>query len=421
MKNRFTTICDPDATRQARHSGFTLVELLVVVALIALLALVAIPSFMGMFSSGAETQSYNAVSALLNSGRAHAMKTGNYVAVHFQPGDPNGFPPDDNCYAAIMVYDAATQKFMNPSPIGGFAPIALPKGVGVGQVTADYIRTNGTYYDLHDYQDTGKDSDRVLYEFMTVTVVFSPQGTVVSNVNGQDIAFSSSYFLYSWYCSNSKCPKHDCPNIQPYGVRDCPNILYVGGLPTTGCPTHDCGVAKECLSPPYPGCIDCVNSAGPTCPVHTHVCPRHNESSCPHITYGSDSNPVSGCPTHNCGASDCLDPNCSNCGPTYACPDHANTCPRHKCTNHRPDFPNGPIYVVEDKNVCPLCGSLPDRKWLWHIPRYLPGTQPSGARALTIFNRNKIEPFTPARRAEYLKDNAPYLPVNSYTGQLFPR
>jgi len=262
MTNRFTTTYR-QATR-LRH-GFTLVEMLIVVALISLLAILAVPSFISMFNAGAEHQAYNAVSALLTSARAHALKTNSYVAVHFQPADRDGSTRGDLCHAALLTYNPATKQFESLDPIL-FRPVALPAGVGVGQLSDQYIEDVGGGDSKYIH---GKLVGTEPYEFMTFTIVFSPQGIVVPKADGQTITFDTtsptSYFFTS-------------------------------------------------------------------------------------------------------GAS------------------------------------------VADK-----------RKKLWNAsPGYTLNGQ-EGVRALTIFNRNKIEPLTAQRRADHLTDSAPFLPVNCYTGQLFPR
>ena len=238
----------------AGRRGFTLVEMLIVVALIALLAMIAVPSFITMFSAGAESQDYNSVSALLNYARAHALKTNNYVAVHFQPAaGKNSLVKNDNCYAAILEFDptllAGAGAFRTPTNPTSFPPVAMPQGVGIGQLASPFVDVNNDKYDDDELRDD-------LDGFMTFTIVFSPQGTVVTKINGKLINF------------------------------DGPNSYFDGSLWVVGTATQD----KE------------------------------------------------------------------------------------------------------------------------------------GVRALTIFSRTKIEPLTaPGKRVEYLATNAPYLPVNSYTGQLFPR
>jgi len=245
MKNRFTTISDQrpatsDKSRKvlsfgtiASHEssecrrplpslvacrlslvagprGFTLVEMLIVVALISLLAMIAVPSFIGMFSAGAESQAYNAVSALLNSARAHALKTNNYVAVHFQPADPAGAAKSDNGYAAILEYDPKSKTFKTPLlkydqnsdtyvivPTTSFVPAALPAGVGVGQLSDDYIGGD-------TYKSGMFDDDTAMRKFMTFTVVFSPQGTVVLKVNGENVKFDTGVGSYFYGDGTSK-------------------------------------------------------------------------------------------------------------------------------------------------------------------------------------------------------------------------
>ena len=190
----------------ATPRGFTLVEMMIVITLIVILAAMSIPTIMGMFSAGADNQAYNTVSSLLTSARAYALKTNNYVAVHFQMADPNGDSGRVNTYyAAIMEYDATAP--VNGIPGGGngltaggfvvasgFEPVALRNNIVLGQLTAPYVDPVKGYNDA-------KLGDPDLPNFITFTIVFSPKGTVVPNINGRPVCFktrsdtkSASYF-----------------------------------------------------------------------------------------------------------------------------------------------------------------------------------------------------------------------------------
>ena len=74
-------------TRKINNSGFTLVEMLVVITIIALMGLMIIPAILGMFSSGSDSQSYAMLTTELSAARTLAIKTSCYVCVHIQQAD----------------------------------------------------------------------------------------------------------------------------------------------------------------------------------------------------------------------------------------------------------------------------------------------------------------------------------------------
>lgn len=88
-----TTSTTP-ATRTRRPTaaparGFTLAELLVVITIISLLGTMIIPSIIGMFKAGAESQAYAMFAAQLSSARELAKRNSCYVCVHVQQAAPD--------------------------------------------------------------------------------------------------------------------------------------------------------------------------------------------------------------------------------------------------------------------------------------------------------------------------------------------
>ncbi len=65
--------------------GFTLIEIMVVVAIIALLAVLVVPSLRAMQSANARSQAYNTINAALMAARSYAIMNGVTTAARFQP------------------------------------------------------------------------------------------------------------------------------------------------------------------------------------------------------------------------------------------------------------------------------------------------------------------------------------------------
>ena len=70
-----------------KRIGFTLIELMVVLAIISLLAGIAIPTLAKLFGAGAAEEAHNILSAQLSAARALAVGKGTYAGVHIQLAD----------------------------------------------------------------------------------------------------------------------------------------------------------------------------------------------------------------------------------------------------------------------------------------------------------------------------------------------
>jgi prepilin-type N-terminal cleavage/methylation domain-containing protein len=153
-----------------QKTGFTLVELMVVIALIALLAGATIPSMISVFTAGADSQAVNLLSAQLTAARALAMREGKYAAVHVQMGskyDGTTWIRLNKCYIGLMLEDPLKHVFY---PISGYADIQpVPGTMAFGQMDG-YVAAADTYGGITDEAN--------LRAFATFDIVFSPSGSL---------------------------------------------------------------------------------------------------------------------------------------------------------------------------------------------------------------------------------------------------
>jgi len=165
----------------AQSKGFTLVELMVVLALIMLISAVTLPSVARIFSSGADAMTYNLMSAQLEAARMHALESSTPAGMHAQLADPTARPELAGAqYSTVITYNDQTgvpeyQKFTQAP---GYVPRAMPGSMAVGD--ADNFRTGESWNPLDDAQ---------LADFTTFSMVFSATGVLVTTVAGQDIDF----------------------------------------------------------------------------------------------------------------------------------------------------------------------------------------------------------------------------------------
>ena len=95
--------------RSRRESGFTLVELMIVVAIIGILASVAIPSFINYQMTAKRSESFSNISALAKAQKAYYSEFSTYVAVREEPSStlailPGGVKRDSS---AVSISFAA--------------------------------------------------------------------------------------------------------------------------------------------------------------------------------------------------------------------------------------------------------------------------------------------------------------------------
>jgi prepilin-type N-terminal cleavage/methylation domain-containing protein len=107
------------------NPGFTLVEMLVVVSVIALMGLMIIPTILGMFNSGTDSQSYAMLTTELAAARTLAVRTSCYVCVHIQQADQGSDPTipaaiNGKVYMAVLVRSPLPSDPQPPNGISYF-------------------------------------------------------------------------------------------------------------------------------------------------------------------------------------------------------------------------------------------------------------------------------------------------------------
>lgn len=163
-------------------SGFTLVELLVVISLIILVSGIALPSISKIFTSGADTQAFSMLAAQIAMARGQALKYQTYAGIHVQMADTSARPDSENtCYTAIIMgYDHDNDPYTSPRfrLAEGHQPIALPGSIAAGGL--DYRFMGANVSNAYSVTDDNRD------DFTSFSVVFDDQGQITKYVFSAD-------------------------------------------------------------------------------------------------------------------------------------------------------------------------------------------------------------------------------------------
>jgi prepilin-type N-terminal cleavage/methylation domain-containing protein len=170
-----------------KNGGFTLVELLVVLAVIALLAGAVLPSMAGLFTAGADSQAYNLIAAQLAAARALAIQEGRLAGVHVQIADGDRRPElRDACFAAVVELDQATGNYVLAN---GFVPQRIPSAMAFGEISSNTV-SGGNY----TASALGSQS------FTSFTVVFNKSG----GIPGTAVQFLTTGDIFDFTASSLK-------------------------------------------------------------------------------------------------------------------------------------------------------------------------------------------------------------------------
>ena len=155
-----------------RAEGFTLMELLVVIGVIALVAGLTVPSIANFMTAGSDSQAYNLLLAMASAGRADAVRTHNYTAVHVQCEVKNDLagPPVGKSYIGLFKFDKGNGLFTAHTD---FAPKALPGGMAFGEGSDYFLGAANTLQNLNNAN---------MQNFTSFSIVFGPSGSLVRSV-----------------------------------------------------------------------------------------------------------------------------------------------------------------------------------------------------------------------------------------------
>lgn len=89
-------------------SGFTLIEMLVVIILIGILSAIALPSFLSQAAKGRQVEAKNSIGALNRAQQAYRTENSSFATTIEQLGI--GLPPETENYTYTIVADQATAR-----------------------------------------------------------------------------------------------------------------------------------------------------------------------------------------------------------------------------------------------------------------------------------------------------------------------
>jgi prepilin-type N-terminal cleavage/methylation domain-containing protein len=116
----------PSRTKHGARSGFTLVELLIVVALIAVLSTLIVPAVRGLVGVGGRRGGMNTLSATIDKARLAAIESGTavYVGFPFSAADP------ESGFSSAIVYRDKREDETNASSVVPLSRwVRMPAGV----------------------------------------------------------------------------------------------------------------------------------------------------------------------------------------------------------------------------------------------------------------------------------------------------
>lgn len=206
---------------QSQVLAFTLIEMMVVIAIIALLAAIVLPTAARLFTASSGEQARAMLTASLTGARAKAIEEAEYRIVHVQVGK------EGHTWVCSMAgRDEGLGRGMEFGGEGLVWPRRIPGRVAFGGIDKRFLVADGDNYKLNL-------TDEELEDFTTFSVGFSPDGTVITNINGEGFALDGISPVFGW---TEQAIWKDCPQPE-YGVRavtyfSYPDLKTLPPLPT---------------------------------------------------------------------------------------------------------------------------------------------------------------------------------------------
>jgi prepilin-type N-terminal cleavage/methylation domain-containing protein len=187
------------------HPGFTLIEIMVVVAILALLAVMTMPAIRAMQAGNAKAQAYNNINAALQAARSYAIMNGVNTAARFQPNGKISLVyrvGQDAFQAQIWGTALPSLSFPNVArsedsyvylPVLNFEALELPKGYAIINLR-DPTPANVIYSEPF-YVCYNRDGTIAVNEVIYVALATQVPGNVYRPVNPD---FTRSNVNYVW-------------------------------------------------------------------------------------------------------------------------------------------------------------------------------------------------------------------------------
>jgi prepilin-type N-terminal cleavage/methylation domain-containing protein len=183
MKNRPTT---------RTRSGFTLIELTIVISVIVLAMAISLPTLITSFRAGADKQSENILSSLCTAARVTAVRDGKYTLVHHQLSvatTVNDLTTRHSYLAICTGTKGVNGTMFRLTP--GFDPQRLPGDMCLGAVSRNTVSNSGTGASYNSNVINAVSGGNPNPDpFTSFSIVFSPAGRVVTQIDGiEDVRF----------------------------------------------------------------------------------------------------------------------------------------------------------------------------------------------------------------------------------------
>ena len=229
-----------------RRNGFTLIELMAVIAIIALVSAMVLPTAARMFSATSLEQARQTLSATLTGARAAAIEHAEYRIVHVQVGHEGS-----TWICSMAGRDEGLGQGMRFGGEGIVWPRRIPGRIAFGGIAPGFLTADGANYKPFDPPPGLTDeqiqelADAELEDFTSFNIGFSPEGQVITSVGDADkdgvpdLALDGISPVFGWLTPDGETQSvwKTCPPPEP-GVRAVTYFPYpkVKALPAWGDP-----------------------------------------------------------------------------------------------------------------------------------------------------------------------------------------